>query len=181
MNCINWNNLAEALTHHTRRHGFTYRETPWLVAQETTRITFPEGTTKFATPVGDLVGSGEQSFLEIRETLAAGKYCTITPCFREEEIDDWHQHYFMKLELIQVGDVTREALREMIGAAKQVFESIAPGEEFEVVETGEGYDIEYRGIELGSYGIRVHDGFTWVYGTGLAEPRFSKALRTAGA
>ncbi len=177
MNPINWNNLAQALNNYTQHQGFTYLETPWLVAEETTRITFPEGTTKFSTPVGDLVGSGEQSFLEIRDTLAPGRYCTITPCFREEEIDDWHQHYFMKLELIKVGDVTQETLWEMIQSAKRVLETIAQRSDFDVIETEVGYDIELNGIELGSYGIRSYDDFTWVYGTGLAEPRFSKALQ----
>lgn len=33
-----------------------------------------------------------------------------------------------------------------------------------------------RTIELGSYGVRRAFFGTWVYGTGIAEPRFSKAL-----
>ena len=41
----------------------------------------------------------------------------------------------------------------------------------------ESYDIESNGIELGSYGIRQHENITWVYGTGLAEPRLSIAIK----
>lgn len=32
----------------------------------------------------------------------------------------------------------------------------------------------YRSIELGSYGARRTDFGTWIYGTGIAEPCFSK-------
>jgi hypothetical protein len=37
-----------------------------------------------------------------------------------------------------------------------------------------GEDLTIDGIEIGSYGIRAYNAITWVYGTGLAEPRFSK-------
>lgn len=41
-------------------------------------------------------------------------------------------------------------------------------------ETAEGIDISLSGTEIGSYGFRKDkEGFTWSYGTGLAEPRFS--------
>jgi hypothetical protein len=32
----------------------------------------------------------------------------------------------------------------------------------------------YNGFELGSYGVRQYHDITWIYGTGIAEPRFSK-------
>lgn len=49
--------------------------------------------------------------------------------------------------------------------------------EFQIVSTGSSsLDVEYRGIELGSYGMRdVPDCNTFVYGTRIAEPRFSQA------
>jgi len=31
-------------------------------------------------------------------------------------------------------------------------------------------------LELGSYGFREYEGFFWIFGTGLAEPRFSSAI-----
>lgn len=46
------------------------------------------------------------------------------------------------------------------------------------VASGIQKDIVFRGIELGSYGIREHKYLKWVYGTGLAEPRFSNVLQT---
>ena len=38
------------------------------------------------------------------------------------------------------------------------------------------YDIDYHGIELGSYGIRHCQFLNWIYGTGCAEPRLSKVM-----
>ena len=48
-------------------------------------------------------------------------------------------------------------------------------------ETGaRSIDIEVDGVEVGSYGIREYKCgdkiYTWVYGTGVALPRFSKVL-----
>jgi hypothetical protein len=48
-----------------------------------------------------------------------------------------------------------------------------------LVTTEDGLDVEIGGIEVGSYGTRLHEGFSWNYGTGLAEPRFSSALEEA--
>ena len=45
------------------------------------------------------------------------------------------------------------------------------------ISTDEGYDIVLNGIEVGSYGIRQHENLRWIYGTGIAEPRFSTALK----
>jgi hypothetical protein len=46
--------------------------------------------------------------------------------------------------------------------------------EIKIVKTNIGYDLELNNIELGSYGVRKYGQLHWVYGTGLAEPRFSK-------
>jgi hypothetical protein len=46
-----------------------------------------------------------------------------------------------------------------------------------IVTTSDGYDIEYNGVEIGSYGIRKTSFLEWIYGTGLAEPRFSRSLK----
>lgn len=39
-----------------------------------------------------------------------------------------------------------------------------------------GYDLLLSGIEVGSYGFREYKNNKWIYGTGLAEPRFSQAF-----
>ena len=43
----------------------------------------------------------------------------------------------------------------------------------DIVKTEQGFDLEYNGIELGSYGIRSCEYLDWIYATGLAEPRMS--------
>lgn len=42
------------------------------------------------------------------------------------------------------------------------------------------YDLIYRGIELGSYGTRQCPYLTWIYGTGVAEPRLTRVMKKYG-
>lgn len=48
------------------------------------------------------------------------------------------------------------------------------GKRINIQKTEIGADLTINGIEIGSYGVRTYNHITWVYGTGLAEPRFSK-------
>jgi len=44
-------------------------------------------------------------------------------------------------------------------------------------QTLESFDIEIDGVEYGSYGLRYHEDIgVWVYGTGVALPRFQQIL-----
>ena len=64
-------------------------------------------------------------------------------------------------------------LEENIQAAMSFFKTQVPdGNLLEVVPTQDGYDIEYKGVEIGSYGMRKTSFIEWIYGTGLAEPLF---------
>jgi len=47
--------------------------------------------------------------------------------------------------------------------------------------TAIGWDLNLYGQEIGSYGIRKLGGHHWVYGTGLAEPRFSTLVQMGKA
>lgn len=183
-----------------RKMGYQPIEVPWRVSVGILDVTRP----KFA--IGDyviegtekgLIASGEQGFMTMmnKGMLPPGLYQTVTPCFRNERYDDTHSKQFMKLELITV--LNEEAKFEADAMAQQaancamnVFDTIAPGirEYLAIVKQdvqdplllGSQYDIEFtlpdRIVELGSYGVRRAFFGTWVYGTGLAEPRFSKAL-----
>jgi len=157
--------------------GYTYIDVPWTVDEDISHITKPEANRDFFMRDKVFVASGEQSFLQmsLRGDLKPGKYQGITPCFRDEwEIDRYHQLYFMKLELFQSIDVNIENLGVMIDKAQEFFNSYC----METVKTvtNEGFDIcTMQGIELGSYGIREVAGFKWIYGTGLAEPRLTRA------
>lgn len=175
--------------------GFTYIEVPWIVRPGSVDVTLPSDKRRFDTLDGALVGSGEQSFFDMRDSLKPGKYQTITPCFRDEVVTEWNHRHFMKLELIQVLEVARKPkdldqsqwktlycvmVPYMMSVATAFFKmcsglnSLTP--HLATVVTDIGYDIELNGVEVGSYGCREHDGFRWIYGTGCAEPRLSQAL-----
>lgn len=178
-NC--WHRLAHAINHY-ERSGFEYIEVPWLVSKESLDVTRPPYAKPFETFMGNLVASGEQSFIEIREDLCPRcKYQCITPCFRDENYDELHFPYFIKNELIVVlwkDDKPMEMIEHVISTAQQFFKDYLTHPL--IMPTEIGWDIVYikddTEIELGSYGYREYDGFRWVYGTGCAEPRLSQAI-----
>jgi hypothetical protein len=137
---------------------------------------------------GALLASAEQSFMWLHDQRELrGRHMSVTPCFRKEE---QYSHYtlpsFLKLELIDVGDVSPESLCRMVGSAASFFRK--EGGEVVLVDTSRdtghlSFDLllEARGrrVEVGSYGIRsmkLLRDLTWIYGTGLAEPRTSVLL-----
>lgn len=154
-----------------------------------------------------LIASGEQGFLYLanKGQLPQGTFQTMTPCFRNEPHDTYHQKQFMKLELIDYlpayvprdgsnhAEELNHRIATMLHHAFEVFQTVAQNTmSLRMVETHasdpthvpgtQTYDIEglttNEWIELGSYGAR-HAAFgTWIYGTGLAEPRFSKVLHS---
>lgn len=175
---INWKWLTDTIKFWENK-GFQYVEVPWLVTKEAIRHTF-DG---LITPVFQdlyVVGSGEQSFLqlELEEKLKPGKYITMTPCFREEEkLSDITQPHFMKAELYVTEKLiyncdlylASDAIYNMNKLVRLANKQC----NFEILQTSEGYDVLSHGIEVGSYGVREYDGHKWLYGTALAEPRFS--------
>lgn len=195
--------------------GFDFVNVPWAVGRKAILLTRPPAITgePFSFVAGGQtfypVASAEQSFLQMQMDVIAsgnritGSYCAMTPCFRNEpKLDDEHQPYFFKLELISWvapdDDKLAEqriALQRMINDANILFQSLARdvGSQFttNVIQNnelatedpigvaGEAYDIvAFRSrIEVGSYGIREHPSVgRWIYGTGLAEPRYSYAM-----
>jgi hypothetical protein len=183
-----WERLTKTLRHFSNT-GFAYKDAPWMVPYEFNMATCPDELFLVESQVGYHVGSAEQSFicLDHNGWLEKGKYCALTPCFRNEFVlDELHQQGFMKVELYQTDDVTDEALLYLARACRWHYVALAEAalggtnttqECINLLETSEGFDIEWNGIELGSYGRRSWRGLTWLYGTALAEPRFSKALR----
>ena len=181
---VNYKIIGEAVEYYSKQ-GYQYVEAPWLVSHESVTITLPpsarvmqvrlDGVVKY----GYLVGSGEQSFLEIRDDLCPGrKYQCVTPCFRDEpEYDELRLPYFLKVELILPlwkTDDPEEGVKVVIRDAGNFFcKYTGPTS----VQTEIGTDLCAMGVELGSYGWREHEGFRWVYGTGVAEPRLSQVMR----
>lgn len=140
------------------------------------------------------VASGEQSFLYLINKgflPSRGRFHTITPCMRNDSFDEKHTKYFMKLELINYDtNITRNFNRfdvnSMMQDAKKFFEqNVYDVSKLKVEEQQyeqNALDINYEredtdDVELGSYGLRECSFLKWVYGTGLAEPRFSRMTR----
>jgi hypothetical protein len=208
---INYKLLAEAISHY-ETFGYKQIEVPWIISSDEMRFR-PITDDSFILDKGifcgsvnspfELIGSAEQSFawLIAEKLLSPGKYMSVTPCFRSDPEDVFHQRYFMKLELIQFNPAYSfehpspvnpfNDFMDMVGNVKRYYESILNDhrEGLQVHYDSHYYmdldncsiDLMYNRIELGSYGIRTitdleDNAFTYVYGTGIALPRFSIAM-----
>lgn len=165
-----------------RAKGYTYVEVPWAVEYEYIAATLPDRFPRNIIAesrqnsnldkIMPLVGSAEQGFLAINDTLAQGAYVGVTPCFRVEDKHDlFYQPWFMKVELYD----TRQGADylSLLSHASEFYHTL--GVSAKVVPTFEGDDLYVEGVEVGSYGSREALGIKWNYGTGLALPRFSVA------
>ncbi len=190
---IDYAMLGRAYDHYEDM-GFQYVEAPWVVNDEFIRATLPaefhsleigvdygdHGLSAYYGGDGNLVGSAEQSLLSM--ALPEGRYFAITPCFRIEPIKSlFYQEMFMKLELFD--NRPSGTTDEMIEEARAFFlEEINPKIAGKLTRevTKIGLDLNLAGTEIGSYGERTHEDYgRWVYGTGLALPRFSVARSLA--
>lgn len=180
---MNWPDLLRLISWAVTHEAFKHIDVPWLVSKKAIEGTFP-GYVVETLPGMYSIGSGEQGFieLELRGELTPGRYVTLTPCFRIEPVlDELHQNYFMKAELYITDNTSVENLHGVITMCQTFFKSLAfiRGYEVqpEIVAKDDGsFDIEINGIEVGSYDIREYEGTRWIYGTLLAEPRFTVAL-----
>jgi hypothetical protein len=176
---IDYSKLSASIEFY-RRHGFLNIEIPWVASNEIISLTLPNGHTAITSGVGTLVGSAEQSFLQLIKdgNLPPGQYVSCSPCFRDDPIDEIHQQYFMKVELIETQNVSVKRLLECIEICKCFFEQYV---KTEIIKTGNNeFDIiaKKSKIELGSYGIRSSASIgEWIYATGCAEPRLSFSIK----
>jgi len=199
MENVNWSYLSKAIEFY-KGLGYKYVEVPWFVPMETIMITCPSLEMAYEIKRGDaLVGSAEQSLMQmsIDGRLEPGRYVACSPCFRDEPVlDSLHQKQFMKVELFDSLNVDHREHQawhgvfpgtlDVIAHAMNCMESLGMPRGLHhglhVQETEQGCDIDVFGIEMGSYGQRTYmvDGkrYDHIYGTGLAEPRFSGMLQT---
>lgn len=175
---IDYTVLSQALSFYSI-HGFRQIEIPWITDSDSLRATLPPNMER--DPImwvpnmgGGLVGSAEQGFVQIRNNIPRSLLMAVSPCFRRgDDRSPLHQQTFMKLELHDNRD-DRDLLG-MVGTALRFYQLHVP--DARVIETPEGFDIvDLHGIELGSYGERTHNGYSWVYGTGVALPRLSAVI-----
>jgi hypothetical protein len=72
-------------------------------------------------------------------------------------------------------------MNDMIAQAQAGFEALLGSTPTEtctsLAKTDIGWDLTLGGEEIGSYGYRTFEGHQWVYGTGLAEPRFTTLVK----
>lgn len=184
---IPWFGILRALNN-ISGGNFRYTDVPWIVSKEATLATLPEGAEPVTTQFGDLVGSGEQGFIQrmMDNNIEDGWWYTITPCFRAEPVfDELHRLYFMKIEMIVIGkDVGLREVESMIAinmdcvsasrgtrpAFVQKTMSKDPLQIDTFMRKPKDHDTL---IEVGSFGIRKQGPYKWAYGTALAEPRSS--------
>lgn len=152
-------------------------DVPWIVSAEASSVTKPPYVKGMILTDGtELVASAEQGFIQLMlegKLTPAKKYQATSPCFRDEPVyDEYHLPYFMKLELCHympsdpvsaLQSIITDAALHMGGTVREIKEN----GEIDLLDA-------YTKIELGSYGIRHYKEHYWVYGTGLALPRYSQ-------
>lgn len=186
---IDYSLLSKAIKYFSKK-GFKQIETPWRVSKQAIEGTF-NSSESFKADDKFLVGSAEQGFLELQlqDKLKGTQFMSVSPCFRNDIEDYYHQQEFMKLELIYFSNyeiikeeiqyqiIKRFVLNFIIKKLKIKTSDIA------ILETKDNNsiyseDILINGIEYGSYGIRNFQGTYYIYGTGIALPRASKILKS---
>ncbi len=195
MPSVNYSLIGRAIEFY-KGIGYEYVEVPWEVSTAAAAMTCLDNTkilhTHSSSPSGKmlnhgsaLVGSAEQGFFElwIDNKLPKGSFVACSPCFRLNEPDTpYHFPQFMKVELGKMiyysdehcDDIANE-ISIMRNHARSFFDAHTNHEvkEVKVGDVGE-WDLEINDVEVGSYGARVlSNDNIWIYGTGLAEPRFS--------
>lgn len=158
--------------------GYRDVPVPWVVSAEAMGATIPEWAVPYSTFGGHLVGSAEQSFVELLlQGQPLGKVQATTPCFRDEDHDELHSPYFLKTELFNsVLPPTEASVLSVLEDARQFFARYVP---VKLQQEGElAWDLVHAesGIELGSYGVRTIPGHSWIYGTGVALPRLQQTM-----
>ena len=183
-------NLIDYSLFFYRNNGFNYVESPWVVDHDISEITKPKEKKDYYIHEQCLVGSGEQSLLQLIKNGSIskyGKYVTTTPCFRDDDIDELHRRYFLKTELMIYGDLNdlKGKYQELINLCKTFFEKftsvIIENKSLNIPDTYYDDIIDLKtGIELGSYGIttKTINGIiiSWIYGTGCAMPRLGQVV-----
>lgn len=171
---------------------FQYREVelPWVIPERFTAATRPADRAELSLPQGNLIASGEQSFLMLmsdRALPAAPGYVGWSPCFRAEPcLDELHRLTFLKAEVfipVNSYEAGRNALPLLLERQRRLFQHLIALSEASsltlTLEPLEEAQLDWllNGIEIGSYGVRAfEDVFWYLYGTALALPRFRQAL-----
>lgn len=192
---IDYGLIGKAVDYYCNCNYFTLVDVPWTATVQAIEMTYDgyysNQILKNTEPTKVLIGSAEQSFCDLMRNCklnVSKDYVAVSPCFRNEHLFDLtHQPQFMKVEMFRVigfdGNSGREALYYLSYFANKALDFFNSA----LLEDGNlskatpiktsptSLDIVLNGVEIGSYSSKESDGFVWVCGTGLAEPRFSIA------
>lgn len=189
---IDYKLLASAIDHY-KQFGFVQTELPWFIPKFMmikqpifNSFVLTEG--KHRADNASLIGSAEQSFVYLASTnqlFSNSLYMAVTPCFRDDELDELHYPQFLKLELFKFGQVTYEQAKNdsksLLSFARDLFTKFS-GSTIDIMNTTQGYDLMLDDIEIGSYYANkfvILNEFPqtayYACGTGLALPRFNIA------
>lgn len=166
-----------------KNKGFEQEEVSWRVSEE---AIYPTFNPKLAFKSEDkyLIGSAEQGFLDLmnKDGIKYPYMMAVSPCFRRDNIDKYHQEQFMKLELIYITNYRLDFnslpfmrfMKIVINFLTDVL--LIANDDIQIISTNEAnsifsQDIIINGVEYGSYGIRKHLDKYYIYGTGIALPR----------
>lgn len=159
--------------------GYRFITVPMLVDEDVVRLTMPKDRTPKFHNGKCYVGSAEQSIYQmIKEGKdLPSKVLMITPCQRDEEVlDDLHQEIFLKIELACTDNTLsyRCIANDVIDFCDTLTDKAVM---VDFSDFDDSIDIEVNGIEIGSYGRKEYMGRIINFGTGLALPRFTQALK----
>ena len=181
---IDWGILHRACIHYSYL-GYEQKETPWIIPENYGKTTKPHvdksfvhNNDMFKNQAHELVGSAEQGFiyLLLNNLLPVGKYFSVSPCFRVDNYDSTHLPWFMKLELLIYSPGKEiEYLNTILQDAFTFFNMNSENQCQKIMLDDGTYDINLNGLEIGSYGIREIENIKYIYGTGIALPRFNVA------
>lgn len=170
---IDYSKVNEAINYYNRL-GFKYIPVPWIVSDEAFSITKDLRTFENNNNVN--VASGEQSFLQLvlRGKLKEGRYQC---CTAYNTGSEWYMRVelfdFIGYKLLNM-DKQRERVNNVANISQSLFSEYTDTKK----KTKAGYiEIECNGEIIGKYGYREYNGFSWIYGTGLDEPKFSETLK----
>lgn len=170
---IDTSKVFEALLHYNEL-GYKSSSVPTIVSKHIIDLTMRDDNRSPLLIGNDYyVGSAEQSFYQLIETLevderTSGLFMALTPCERDEYVDDTHFPIFMKLELIAL-NCDHDVVSDAFEFFKQYGECSIVGEDI-MMQTPKG-----KMIEVASFGERVFNGNRVKFCTGIAEPRLTYA------
>ena len=157
--------------------GYRFITVPMLVDEDVVNLTLPSDCSAKFHLDKCYVGSAEQYIYQlIKEGKdLPSKVLAITPCQRDDGIDEFHQEIFLKIELACTDNTV--TYHDIAIDVMEYYNTLTDNAKYvDFTDFDNTCDIEINGVEVGSYGMREYNGRIIHFGTGLALPRFLQAI-----